>query len=343
MRAENRKDERFIKASASHPCPICGMSDWCGFNSYIVSCMRVQEGSFKTVTQSNGNDAYLHWLESGRVNRLPALMKDDSVKSAQTAPVEVRDRVYREFLRLLYMHPRHEEDLIRRGLTEWEIRKNGYRSVPKTDPPWSLCTRLIRMGHDLDGIPGFYKARGRNGGTYWTFDRQPGYFIPVRDEKGRIQALQRRMDDTRGGKYRLFSGHQKQGGCSSGTPAHVASPVEVKDSRIWITEGPLKADIAGKYLGAVVVGAMSAGAWCPAIQAILAIKSEKAVVIAYDRDLETNPNVARAYFTLKAELEKHDMTVSQALWKGVKGIDDALAGGMQVKVVRMDKIVKERR
>jgi Na+(H+)/acetate symporter ActP len=111
--------------------------------------------------------------------------------------------------------------------------------------------------------------------------------------------------------------------------------VEIKDRRIWITEGPLKADIASKYLGAAVVGAMSAGTWCPAIQAILAMGAPQAVVIAYDRDLETNPKVAQAYLNLKVELKKHGLAVSRAVWGGSeKGIDDALTGGLKIKILQ---------
>ena len=335
MQAQHRHpEEDFVKAKPWRPCPICGDVDWCGFTSFgLVSCMRVREGAFKIVPQANGKDAYLHWLEPGRVN-LPVFTESDSIPAAQTVPVEVRDRVYRTFLDLLYLHPRHREDLLRRGLAEEEIRKNGYRSVPEAEAPWSICRRLIEMGHDPAGIPGFYKARGPHGGTYWTFDRQPGYFIPVRDEKGRIQALQRRMDNARGGKYKLFSGHQTRGGCSCGTPAHVAIPAKVKDRRIWITEGPLKADIASQYLGAVVVGALSACTWRPAIPAVLALEAEE-VVIALDRDVETNPEVARAYLTLKVELKKHGLAVSRAVWDEKKGIDDALAAGIKVRVVRV--------
>ncbi|WP_242868796.1 DUF3854 domain-containing protein [Desulfotomaculum copahuensis] len=254
--------------------------------------------------------------------------------AVQTAPLEARNRVYREFLDLLYLRPRHRENLLQRGLTEEEIRKNGYRSIPEAEAPWSICRRLIDIGHDLAGIPGFYKGRGRRGGSFWTFDRQLGYFIPVRDEKGRIQALQRRMDDPQGGKYRLFSGHQNRGGCSCGTPAHVARPAEIKDRRVWITEGPLKADIASKYLGAVVVGALSACTWRPAIPALTALGARE-VVIALDRDVETNSEVARAYLTLKVELKKHGLAVSRAVWEERKGIDDALAAGMEVRTVRV--------
>ncbi|MCL6557570.1 MAG: toprim domain-containing protein [Firmicutes bacterium] len=324
-------EEKFISVKPWRPCPICGKGDWCGFNSYMASCMRIREGSFKTVLQDSGDEAYLHWLEPGAVN-LPAIRESDSMPAAQTAPIETRDRVYRDFLSLLTLSPRHREDLLRRGLSEWEIRKN-YRSVPETETPWSICKRLLGMGHDLAGIPGFYKANGPRGGTYWTFERKPGYFIPVRDEKGRIQALQRRMDDCREGKYRLFSGHAKQGGCSCGSPAHVATSVKTKDHRVWITEGHLKASIASLYLGAVVVGALSAGAWRPVIPVLHSLNASE-VVIAYDRDMETNPKVKRAFQSLKAELKKSGLAVNRAVWHGEKGIDDALATGTEVRVIR---------
>lgn len=323
--------EKFTKAKPSHPCPICGKGDWCGFNSSIASCMRIKKGSFKEVPMSNGQVAYLHRLEPEMVS-LTAPVNNDPIPPAQTAPVEKRDRVYRKFLQLLNLKPRHAEDLLRRGLTEWEIRKNGYRSVPEGEAPWSVCGSLVRPGYDLNGVPGFYKARGPYG-TYWTFSRQPGYFIPVRDEKGRIQALQRRMDDTRGGKYKLFSGYMSRGGCSCGTPAHVAIPAQIKDRRVWITEGPLKADIASKYLGAVAVGALSAVTWRPVIPVIAALQA-KDIVIAYDRDVETNPEVGRAYEALKEELKKHGLAVSRAVWNEKKGVDDALAAGMEVRLVR---------
>ncbi|MBE0435846.1 MAG: DUF3854 domain-containing protein, partial [Methylomicrobium sp.] len=194
------------------------------------------------------------------------------------------------------------------------------------------------MGHRLSGIPGFYKATGPRGGRYWSFERQPGYYIPVRDVKGRIQALQRRMDDPgRGGKYKLFSGHKNLGGCSCGTPAHVARPTELKDVRVWITEGPLKANVASRYLSAVVVGALTAPTWRPAIPVVEALGITE-VVLSYDQDLRANPDVGRAYRTLKEELKKHGLAVSRAVWdekKGGKGVDDALATGAEVQVVRV--------
>ncbi|KJS75637.1 MAG: topoisomerase [Desulfotomaculum sp. BICA1-6] len=314
--------EKFIKAKPSNPCPICGVGEWCGFNSYLASCMRIKEGSFKEVLLSNGQVAYLHWLEEGMISPA-AHTKEEPANSEQTAPVEKRNRIYKDFLSLLSLNQRHRNDLLRRGLSERDIKNNGYKSIPEIKP-WNICGKLLESGHDISGIPGFYKASGPHGGSYWTFDWQPGYFIPVLDGKGRIQALQRRMDDpSRGGKYKLFSGHKHKGGCTCGTPAHVARPQNLKDQRLWITEGPLKADIASKYLGAIVIGALSATTWKPVLE--LAVEMDiKEVVIAYDMDTENNLVVARAEKTFTTELLKQGFEVQRAEWTIGKGIDDAL-------------------
>lgn len=52
-------------------------------------------------------------------------------KVSSVAPVEHRDLVYREFLGVLSLYPEHKEDLLRRGLDDAGIFKNGHRSIPQ--------------------------------------------------------------------------------------------------------------------------------------------------------------------------------------------------------------------
>jgi hypothetical protein len=59
----------------------------------------------------------MHRMESGGVN-LEAFQSSGPVVTAQTAPLEKRDQVYRDFLSLLSLYPRHRQDLLRRGLGE---------------------------------------------------------------------------------------------------------------------------------------------------------------------------------------------------------------------------------
>lgn len=326
----NYPEEKLRRARRNEPCPICGSPDWCGFNSIICSCMRIEEGSFKTVIQSNGTPAYLHWLKPGTV----LYKREIFVNTVEVAPVKKRDKVYRAFLELLYLHQEHKKDLIERGLTEWDIKKNGYKSVP-TEKPWEICRKLMEMGHELSGIPGFFQAKGPHGGTYWTFSRGAGYYIPVRDFDGRIKALQRRLDNpVKGKKYWIMSSSENEGGCSSGTPSHIAKPNEIKDNRIWITEGPLKSDIASKLLGAIVIGVMSAGTWMPILSDLDEI-GEKEVVIAYDMDFRTNSLVNVALLMLQSRLKSKRTVVHQATWERKKGIDDALMAGEDIRITRL--------
>jgi len=129
----------------------------------------------------------------------------------------------------------------------------------------------------------------------------------------------------------MFSSSKKDMGCKSGTPAHLSMPTEVKDKRVWITEGPLKGDIACIYLGARVVAAMGAGNWVPVIE-VLKDLNAKELVIAYDRDLLTNANVRDAYNKLKNALAEQKMIAHHATWSVVKGIDDALVEGKKITV-----------
>ncbi|WP_018085703.1 DUF3854 domain-containing protein [Desulfurispora thermophila] len=334
MQAHRHPQEKFRRVSRARPCPICGRSDWCGYNSYLASCMRVAEGSFKSIQLSNGQIAYLHWLtqpDHAAENTQSRETNQATEQKTDLASVETRDRVYKDFLSLLGLYPQHRQVLLRRGLSESEIQVAGYKSTPQ-QAPWQICQRLIERGHNLKGIPGFYQKTGPRGVRYWTFDGRSGYFIPIRDQHGRIQALQRRMDDTTAGKYRLFSGHTDHGGCSCGTPAHIARPSRLQDHRIWITEGPLKADIAAGHLGAVVIGALSAQSWQPVLTAVMQLNA-KEIVLAYDQDWKTNLRVYQAMATLRKELKKAGLAVNMANWdRQHKGIDDALVAGVAIRV-----------
>ncbi|BCV20412.1 DUF3854 domain-containing protein [Moorella sp. Hama-1] len=322
MQALRDTSEPFRRVSRREPCPICGRTDWCGINSRLAVCMRVESD----YPVSNGG--WLHKLA-------PGMVKEEDIAPAETnpaAPVAIKDRAYRAFLNSLHLLPEHKKDLLRRGLSEEKITGNGYKSVPALMERWRICRELKEQGYALSGIPGFYQARGRYGGFYWTFKALPGYFIPVRDSEGRIQALQIRLDKPDSyGKYRFFSTPNQTGGSSSGAPCHVARPEELKDRRVWVTEGPLKADIASRYLGSVFIGVPGASNWRPAVEAIQELGARE-VVIAYDRDKILKDAVKRAERELKANLRRKGIRVFIASWNQEKGIDDALVSGCEITV-----------
>lgn len=307
--------EGFTRATRLNPCPVCGKTKHCSFNSSICICMRRSEGSIKDVIYGDGRVGYLHKTGVRQLFTSPRPLPE---KEVPLAPIEVRDRVYREFLENLSLLPDHRSDLLRRGFTEETIAANGYKSVPVREFPWEICSRLKEKGLHLTGVPGFYKAANGRGGEYWTFSKKPGYFIPVRDARGRIQALQRRMDDPGEGKYLLFSSSNG----TSGTPAHVAGPKELKSKRVWLTEGPLKADILAMY-GVTAIAAIGATCWKPVLPALKELEAGE-VVLAFDRDQDKNREVKAAVFKLRSTLIREGYKVYRAFWENGKGIDDAI-------------------
>ena len=332
---ESKRDigsvERLTNVSPRNPCPICGAKKWCGFNSRIAFCMHESTGAIAEVFYRDGSGrvGYVHSLEPGTV----VFRKQDAGvlgSAVKTAPVEVRDRVYRDFLAGLRLEERHREELIRRGLSDERIEERGYRSVPGLEMPWVATRQLLDVGHRLEGIPGFHKAPGRHGGSYWTHLKPAGYFVPVRDAEGRIQALQVRRDHSvdGGGKYMMFSSSGRACGANAHTPAHVARPAAVRDRRVWITEGPLKADIASDRLGAVVIGTIGVDGWSQVIP-LLGELGARCVVVAFDGDEAGR----KANEKVKKALVVQGYSVAEASWDtGAKGIDDALVGGMGIRV-----------
>jgi hypothetical protein len=327
MQNEHEPEERFINSSPRNPCPVCGAKKWCGFNSRIAFCMHESTGAIARVPYRDGSGriGYVHSL-TGEGNYQPAVFLV-APKTVELASVESRDRVYRDFLAGLRLERQHKEDLLRRGLTSKQIDARGYRSVPGLETSWAVTQRLLDMGLRLEGIPGFYLAQGRHR-AYWTHLRPAGYFIPVRDAQDRIQALQVRRDHSTdgGGKYMMFSSGSRDG-ASSHTPAHVARPAVLNDAQVWITEGPLKADIASDLLGAVMIGAIGVDGWPQAITAMQELGA-RSVVLAFDADeagLKVNAKV-------KEVLESQGYAVAEASWEGAKGIDDALVAGVVIRV-----------
>ncbi|RJX20142.1 MAG: DUF3854 domain-containing protein [Desulforudis sp.] len=235
------------------------------------------------------------------------------------APVEHRNEVYRAFLSVLSLYPSHKDDLLRRGLDEESIRRNGYRSVPEdARHRWKICRWLVRE-HSLEGVPGFFTRSGRYG-PYWDFFGPAGYLIPVRAPEGLIQALKVRCDDSGNGKYLWFSSHGKPNGASPGSPAHCAG----SGTGVWVTEGPLKADVAAHLMDSRFVGSGGAAAWKAALDVLNAVGA-KTPVIAFDADLRKSEaeNQAREFV---AELKKQGFSPRRATWLHAqgKGIDDVL-------------------
>ncbi|WP_047155072.1 CHC2 zinc finger domain-containing protein [Aneurinibacillus tyrosinisolvens] len=139
-------------------------------------------------------------------------------------PVKARsaedcDRIYRKFLSLCPIYRGHAEDWMspKRQYTIDDIRHLNLRSVPNTHQEiFAIMDQLMQSGENLENVPGFTQKLKKGGKPdneadwYWTIsvrlerDGLSGYFIPVRDEYGRIVRLRVTTTDPKR-KYIWFS------------------------------------------------------------------------------------------------------------------------------------------
>lgn len=163
------------------------------------------------------------------------------VESSERAKEEEIDRTYSEMLSMLTLSRKHQEDLLRRGLTPEQICIQRYRSVPVFGMKQMVNT-LLEKGCTVKGVPGFYLGEdGR-----WTVNlsaKKSGILIPVLSMEGRIQGFQIRLDQvTDSRKYIWFSSVNNRLGTSSGSPVHIIGSPEAEE--VYVTEGALKGTIA---------------------------------------------------------------------------------------------------
>ncbi len=326
--------ERLIRATKRHPCPICGGWDKCSFNNQLALCARFENDK----PAKMGNSFVQTWIHKlGQpIGGKPVFVPDEK-PSCITADREVRDRVYRAFLKELRLEPRHLTLLYKGGIAAKTIFNNMYRSVPEFKDRWRYAQKVMAKGYNLRGIPGFFQME-KHGKTFWTFIGKDGVFIPVYDIDGYIVALRIRYDkpdiDSKGkvmNKYKWFSAAGLLYGCGNGSHCHVAKGAT---DVVWITEGEKKADAGRDKTGKTFISVPGVGDWAKAIKPLKAL-SPKRIVVAYDADKVQNPDVrlheANLIETLKKEFP--EVVVCKAEWdlSLAKGIDDLFVLGLTPK------------
>ncbi|HJQ31684.1 MAG TPA: DUF3854 domain-containing protein [Pyrinomonadaceae bacterium] len=175
----------------------------------------------------------------------------------------------------------------------------------------------------------------------------PGFFVPARDEFGRLRALACRLDEPRDGcKYIWLSsnpetvndeGRQKYPcGASSGSPVHFANRrlIWIADELV-ITEGTLKADCIAALSGLPVVGVAGVNNTRGLAARLRAtLPRLQRVHVAFDKDVLEKAQVASALYRLIRQLEGERFTVRVRMWPGAaKGFDDYLLSELRVPEV----------
>jgi DNA primase len=307
--------ERLKRSNPHRPCPICGGTG-CGQSGTLTLCWRVEsEHQAKSGAWIHGEARPYQQVFTRRV--APPL-----------APIERRHAVFSTLLDCLTLSGPHADHLAEvRGLDDDTITRNQFATVPTRDEAAELVQGLAAQ-HDLSNVPGFYLSE-----TGWRlrFAGMRGFYIPLRDVHGRIEALQIRRDgDDPKFRYCLVSTPHDEfpRGASSGAPLHFAGyPTE----KLIITEGGLKAIICAQILGCCVIGLVAAGTFGGSIGWRLRrdLPDLRDVAIAFDADSATNPKVAQHLKRLQEALSIAGYAPSLLTWPAEqgKGLDDFLLNG----------------
>ena len=321
---------KWTRVSAHNPCPICKRTNWCtvATDGTAARCMHIEAGSHKTKSDKNGGTYFLHRLD-GSARAAPAPEPRPPGPGTKRAEADQLHRAYSALLARLTLSRAHREALLRRGLTDEEIDRRSFRTLPLTGRARLAGALREQLGEMLLSVPGFVVKPGDAGRTYVSLAGAPGLLVPVCDAAGRIVALQSRSDDPRDPKRRYsYLSSAKHNGPGPGTPAHVPlgrpSPCLV----CRLTEGALKADVASALSDLLTVGAAGATNWRPALDALQAL-GYKTVRLAFDADAWDNPTVARALAACSEAAAALGLAVELERWNkdDGKGIDDLLAGG----------------
>ena len=104
------------------------------------------------------------------------------------ADIEIRDKIYRDFLGMLKLDSQHKMYLKNLGLLNSSIENGMYKSVPNIKR--RLVGSALSRKYNLCGIPGFYQEEDFK----WVFSKYSGFFVPVFDQNGYIQGLSIHLD-----------------------------------------------------------------------------------------------------------------------------------------------------
>ena len=323
------------RVSRQQPCPVCQKTHGCLLYESHVVCLRV--GSDQPAT--GGLGGWRHSLQEPELYRA-ALTTFSQPSHDRLASAATLDKVYRALHGHLTLTSHHKKHLTQeRQLSPESIQARGYQSWGQGDR--LLRSHLAQTMYDLHGgvvldVPGFLLREQSR--TYLTMGGPAGILIPVRNVEDQIVAHQIRTDRPGdSGKY-VWLSSTSRGGPGPGSPVHVSRPPQTMTSgRVWLTEGPLKADIASERLGEVVLalaGVQADRHFLPTLQKLQERGEIAELVIALDSDWHDKAAVAGARMKLAEAAARQGIPVWLADWtQSLKGLDDLLLAGGQPKLI----------
>lgn len=241
----------------------------------------------------------------------------DANRQARSLEAVERDRLYRQLLAELSLHPDDRADLIRRGLTVEQIELGGFRSVERYQQLQRQYPKL------LPGISG----TGRS-----LVNTHAGYLCPVRNKDGLIVACQIRLRVLQAGdknRYRWLSEKEgrsvlhvfRPGSDPAGElPLAVCRPL-IQAVGMALAEGTgTKLLITSQRLNLIAIGA-AGGQWASSpvifretIDQIAAELNTKLISLFPDAGDVRNSRVMSRWARVVALLKSWGFTVQIAWW-----------------------------
>lgn len=223
------------------------------------------------------------------------------------------------------------------NVVEIKINRPGLKARVKEQP------NLVQVAFDGEII----LEKNIKLGKTWTTIIHDG------DIKGWVRVV-------KGNRYYWLSSANKPQGTSSGDPApiHIAVPTSklqnwqsgtlYKARTVWLSEGPLKCDIASdcieklynplefENIGTTFLALPGAGAWRLAIPIMKEMGVEQ-VNLCFDADAVSNPHVKKHLMECAKELKQEGFRANLILWneQEAKGIDDLF---LQRKIPHIKKL-----
>lgn len=328
----------FHRFTARNLCPHCNHATPCiSFDNGDVLCHR--EGDADRWTEKYITGYWHRASDDGRdpgARPLPQRTPAPSTPPPETADAATRHAVYSRLVALCPLSLADRDYLkTKSGHTDAMIDGN-YGTLPPQAAQGALMTALVgEFGADtLRTVPGIVDAG--SGHLRWSC---AGLLIPVRDRAGRVQACRVRVSLPDGEKSYFWLSRTKDGGPSSGAPAHIARPSEVRDHRIYLCESEKSANYLAHALGAVVVSLAGQSNHRPALAVAEELRDHEAAEVAVlllDAADPADPcaerkaaDTARNRQALAVALARRGFCVKVAHWTYAdgKGPDDVLIAG----------------
>jgi len=326
--------EDLVRVGSREPCPKCDRAKKCFVtrDGAEVWCTKVSEGAALSRPNQLG-DLFIHRLQGQERAHAAALAQRAAppAGAAERSAPDDLDRVYRSLLGRLALEARDGAALEARGLPAALVARGLYCSMPERGR--AALARAVLDDQGLERarrVPGIvYRtdpadpARG-----WWSLAGPVGIVVPVLDLEGRVVALKvRRRDPCEGPRY-VYLSSAGAGGPAALAAVHV--PAAARDLRasgrpLVITEGELKADVATALSGRPVVSLPGVANWRRGVELARAWGA-RVVVVAFDADARTNPDVARHQRDLLRALAADGFDARLWQWppEAGKGLDDFL-------------------